>query len=255
MFFIISKVLAFLLTPLTWVLGIFLLALLTKREKRRKRLLLIGILCIWFFGNGFIADEFMRLHEPSPKLMGELKGPYDAGIVLGGGMISNDTRNGIATFRHNTDRILQAVDLYKKGIIRKIMISGGAGQLTYRNMLEAPLLRDYLITIGIPKQDILLDSLSDNTHENAVNTAKILNDSLPGGSFLLITSASHMARAAGCFRKAGLKIDTYPVDFNSGPRRWTFYHMVVPQTDAFVLWNEMIHEWTGYLIYAITGYI
>lgn len=255
MFFVISKVLAFILTPLTWVLAIFVLAFFTKRDKKRKRLVLIGILCIWFFGNGFIADEFMRIHEPDTKLMGELKGPYDAGIVLGGGMISNDTRNGIATFRQNTDRILQAVDLYKKGIIHKIMISGGAGQLTYRDMLEAPLLRNYLITIGIPKQDILLDSLSDNTYENAINSAKILNDSFPSGSFLLITSASHMARAAACFRKAGLSVDTFPVDFNSGNRRWTFYHMFIPQTDSFVLWNEMIHEWTGYIIYAIAGYL
>ena len=76
-----------------------------------------------FFSNSFIADEFIRLWEVSLTDYSELiEKEYSAGIVLGGGMVSKDAKTGKITFRNNVDRILQTVDLYNKGIIKKIII-------------------------------------------------------------------------------------------------------------------------------------
>ena len=255
MFFVLSKILSFLFTPLTWILTLLLLSFSIKKTGLKKRLLLISIITFLFFSNRFIAEEFMRLWEPAHVSQNELKTHYDAALVMGGGMITYDAKNQSSTFRHNTDRILQTVKLYHQGRVDKIIISGGSGNLKYRNMLEAPLLKSYFTEIGIAENDIWIDSLSDNTYQNAVNTSKILNDSLPNGSFLLVTSASHMKRTNACFLKQGIECDLYPVDFNTGTRNWHIMNLIKPDTEAFKLWEELLHEISGYLIYSISGYL
>jgi|GEM_PF-5282187 len=48
MFFVISKILAFIITPLVWIVGLFLAGLLVKRQPLKKRLLITSFLCCGF---------------------------------------------------------------------------------------------------------------------------------------------------------------------------------------------------------------
>lgn len=255
MFFILSKILAFLFSPITWILALTALSLFLRKPKLKKRFLIAALTTGLFFTNPFIAKEFMRMWEPTPTSVYSIQKKYDAVIVLGGGIVTTDAQKKTMTFRNNPDRIMQALWLYQNDNTDKILISGGSGSMQYPDMLESVLLRDYLIDIGIPAKDILIDSLSNNTHENAVNTAKILNDSIPGGEFLLITSASHMRRSIGCFRKVNLKVDPFAVDLTAGDRSWYWMNLLVPQTEALDIWDELLHEIIGYLTYRIVGYI
>lgn len=255
MFFAFSKILSFLFSPLSWILALLLFALFKKKAKIKQKFLLIAIIAFFFFSNRFIAGEFMRMWEPAHVNISDLKDHYDVAVVMGGGMVTYDVKHNEITFRNNTDRIMQTIYLYNQGKVDKILISGGSGSLNYRNMLEGPLLKSYLIKNGIPENDIWVDSISDNTHQNAVNCAKILNDSLPGGEYLLITSASHMRRTSACFKKEGIDCDTYPVDFNTGERNWFILNILIPNTDAIKMWEEFFHELSGYIIYAIAGYL
>ena len=177
-FFVISKIFSFICSPLIWIILIFTLSLIVKSKKIKKKFFISGFICLLFFSNSFIVDEFIRLWEVPAKSYTEYQNKkYTAGIVLGGGMVSKDAKTGRIAFRDNIDRILQAIDLYKKGIIQKIIISSGSGSLIYRNVLESTILKDYLVNIlDIPETDILVDSLSDNTHQNAVHTALIINE-------------------------------------------------------------------------------
>jgi uncharacterized SAM-binding protein YcdF (DUF218 family) len=217
---------------------------------------MISAVCIFFiFSNSFIADQFIRMTE-TPMISDKQLGKYDAGIVLGGGIVTIDNPNDRLIFRQNTDRFFQAIRLYKKGIIRKIMLSSGSGSLVFQDILEASLLKRYLIETGVPERDILIDSLSHNTHENAVNTAAILHDSLPAGKYLLITSALHMARSRACFKKQGIKTDIFPTNEISGPtRRWDLNFLVIPDAENFITWEKLFHEWLGYTVYFFAGYI
>lgn len=255
MFFFLSKIFDFLFSPLTWIFAIFLWALLTKKQNLRRKLLIIGLVVFYFFSNRYISYQAMRLWEPAAGNISEIQGEYDAAIVLGGGMVTLDAQKNQLTFRHNTDRILQALRIYKSGKTRKIIISGGSGSLIYRNMKEAALLRQAVIELGFPAKDIWAEDQSDNTYQNAVYTAKLLNDSLPGGRFLLITSASHMPRSKACFEKAGVKFDTYAVEPVTGtmPVSWSFY--LLPDIDALYQWNKLTHEIWGYITYRIFGYL
>ena len=180
---------------------------------------------------------------------------YDVGIVLGGGMVTIDKRYNRITFRTNTDRVLQAIALYKEGRIKKILLSSGSGKLVERYQNEARILKPYLVEIGIPETDILTDTLSNNTRQNALESAKILNKNYPKGKFLLITSAEHMRRAMGCFRKVGLDVTSYPTNVQTGPRKYYFDTLFIPNIEALGEWSGLTHEIFGYISYAIMGYI
>jgi uncharacterized SAM-binding protein YcdF (DUF218 family) len=117
------------------------------------------------------------------------------------------------------------------------------------------LIERYLIDIGIPKSDILVDSTSKNTHENAVNCADIVRKNFTDGSFLLITSSLHMKRAQACFRNEGVCVTPYAVSKYVGYRRTDIGYYLIPDTEALIRWDKYIHEVFGYVVYTFAGYI
>jgi len=255
MFFIISKILSFLIAPLTWIITLLLLALFLRNKKWSRRCLIYCVIVTLFFTNPFLANQAIRLWEYPITQDKDLAVSYDAGIVLGGGMVTIDTDYDRLTFRNNVDRILQGVSLYKTGRIKKLLISSGSGSLIFRNMLESALLKRYLLTIGIPDSVMLIDSLSDNTHQNAINSAQIIKKEFPNGKFLLITSSMHMRRAKACFEKAGINVIPFSTNKITGKWLSDYKHIFVPDIEALSKWNSLIHEIFGYLVYDISGYI
>jgi uncharacterized SAM-binding protein YcdF (DUF218 family) len=255
MFFILSQLLSFLITPFTWIVALILLALFLKNKKWSRRCMVYAVAVTLFFSNSFISDEFVRLWEYPITPDSAMLPSYDVGVVLGGGMITIDAQSKRMTFRNNLDRVMQAVELYKEGRIKRMLFSSGSGSLVYRDMLESTLLRKYLVSIGIPDSVILVDSTSDNTRENAINSALILKKEFPKGKILLITSAIHMRRAMACFNKEGIKVTPYSTDKRTGARFWDFNHDFVPNIGALGAWESLIHEIIGYLVYAVGGYL
>jgi uncharacterized SAM-binding protein YcdF (DUF218 family) len=227
-----------------------------KNPKRKKRFLLSAIIMFLFFTNSVIVDEAIRFWEMPMKKNSELQ-KYDVGIVLGGGMVNIDRMyDNRLIFQSSTDRILQALDLYETGTIDKILISSGSGSIVFKDMLEASLLRNYLLKIKVPDSAIIIDSTSKNTFENAVNSVKILKEKYPNGKFLLITSSTHIRRAQACFKKQGLKFDIYPTNkIVSDVRRWDLSYLFVPNIECFSYWEKLIHELIGYFSYKIMGYV
>ncbi|MCX6270521.1 MAG: YdcF family protein [Bacteroidetes bacterium] len=254
-FFYLSKILEFFLSPFLWLGILLLISLLLKNKVKAKKLLWLTFILYFLFGNLFIADEIMRWWEKPVTRVSDLAQVYDAGIVLGGGMVQEDRQNNRLIFRNNTDRILQALSLYKAGRIRKILLSGGSGDFRLRDMKEGPLLKKYLVSIGIPATDILVDSLSDNTRQNAVYSAQILKRELPDGRYLLITSAFHMRRAVACYRKVGLNCDFFTTNKNVGKRVFTAEHLLLPNIGGLIFYQSLFHECVGFLVYLIMGYI
>src|SRR6185436_19436748 len=100
-------------------------------------------------------------------------------------------------------RLFQALELYHRGRLKKIMFSGGSGSIRYPNHKEGLYVKKYLQTIHIPDSALIIESESKNTLENARFSKKILDSLKLNGSILLVTSAFHMPRALACFKKAG----------------------------------------------------
>lgn len=253
MFFILSKLLRFLISPIIWIVVLFLLAIIFKKKTFSKKFLLISLSLLIFFSNPFIFHETMRLWEPKLVQKKDLKPKYSYGIVLTG-MLSYTKEYSRINFNSASDRIFQALELYKEGIIEKIFISGGSGAVLNQENKEAIILKDYLILIGIPNEDIIIEPYSKNTHENALEAAKYLNPKENNETYLLITSAYHLRRAAACFKKQGFSFDIYPTDFYTGKRSFAPDMLIIPKAEAISGWTTLIHELSGYIVYKIAGY-
>ncbi len=255
MFFILSQILSFFTHPLIWIFLLIVVAVFVRNITKKRKIILAVLFLFLFFTNNFITDEVMRWWEYPNTKTSELDSCYDIGLLLGGGMVNYETETNRLIFRNNPDRLFQTISLYKTKRIKSIFISSGAGNLVYRDMLEANLIRRYMIEIGIPDSVITVDSLSDNTRENALFTSKILYKNKEHKKILLITSATHMRRAVGCFKKVGLQFTPYVTDKYVGKRRYQLDYLLVPNVGCFVKWDKLIHEMIGYLTYKIMGYI
>jgi uncharacterized SAM-binding protein YcdF (DUF218 family) len=252
MFFILSKILAFIITPLLWIVTLLLFTFFSKDERKKRRFLLTAICIILLFSNGFIFNTAMNLWEVPATPYSEL-GTYEAGIVLGG-MSVNDETLGRPQFFRGVDRLIQAIDLYKRGVIKKIVFTSGSGRVLHPEMKEALYLKDYILKMGVNENDLLIESESNNTHENAAFTKVLLQKEKLNGKFLLITSAFHMKRSLGCFNKEGIIVQPYSTDRYSGPVKFEFDHFFIPDISALSGWTGLIHEIVGYITYKIKGY-
>ena len=247
MFFIASKLLAFLSKPIIWIFILLASSLIFKTKRRR--LLIYTIIIFWVFSNGFLADKAARVWETPPKSISSLTHNYKYGIVLGGySSYNNDIQH--IDFKNNGDRLISAIELYKLGKIEKIIVSGGNGELINNGMKESEWSKSFMKNMGIKSKDILLENSSRNTMENAKNTAVLMGIDINQKS-LLITSAVHMKRAKFCFNKNNFNIDCYPTDITNSDITLTVDYLFIPNIDALVKWEDLIHEWIGYIVYRI----
>lgn len=255
MFFILSKILSFLISPFTYLFALLVWAFFCKNSRRQKKILSAIVLFVFFFGNRFILDEFIRLWElPSEPQVNQT---YDVGILLSG-MIEYDAKNDIKKFNSNADRLLQALPLLEANKIKNILFTGGSGDLYHPENKEAKLLEEYLTSINWDTNHFIFESESRNTFQNAQLSKRLLDKSYPelaDKKILLITSALHMRRSIACFEKQGFEVDYYSTNKIAGPRKFQFDYCFIPQSSSFSGWNSLGHEMIGYLVYKITGRI
>jgi uncharacterized SAM-binding protein YcdF (DUF218 family) len=250
MFFLLSKILIVLIRPLCWSVGLLIWSYFTKKQERRRRLILGAVIILFVTSNKVLVNEITRAWEIEPNTHATIP---ETAIILGGYAEWDSHRNRVQ-MSDAADRLYSVVNLYRQNKIKRIILSGGSASLTGRTKPEAdyvlPILKDY----GVPDSVIIKESKSRNTHENALNTAKILKDNKISGPVLLVTSSFHMRRAKGTFVKAGLEVQPYPVHFISDYGRGYFLpDFFIPSSEALYRFDAIIKEWVGYIAYAITG--
>lgn len=255
MFFSLSKILYVLVMPLSFVFYALLYALFTRNPRRKRNALLLGMGLLYVFSNEYLVNEVLAWWERPPTTVSGAEAPYDVAIVLTGGII-NERRQlpGRVLFDRGADRLLQPLQLYRHGQVRKILISGGTFEIdTLAQAEREAAAQQFLIDCGVKQDDIIWEHRSRNTRENAVNSAKILKERFPNQRYLLITSAFHMRRAEGCFQKAGVRFKAYPADIRSGDRTFRF-DLLFPKEEALGTTYFLVREWIGYLAYRVMGY-
>ncbi|MGB0429012.1 MAG: YdcF family protein [Bacteroidia bacterium] len=252
MFFVLSKVLSFLTAPHNWFYALFIYILLVKDNKRKNKLIKWAFVFFMFFSNGFIYNEVRRIYEPNEVAIENVQKTYDYGIVLTGmTYLSRETDD--AHFAGGGDRILQAVNLYGQGKLKKILITGGSSRIFDVQYREATFLKNFLLNLGIPENDVIAESDARNTYENALFTAQLL-DSVSYNNLLLITSAKHMPRSVACFKKQNLVFDVFPTDPTRSREDYDLRTFLLPNVVVFGNWASLFHEWIGLLVYKIKGY-
>lgn len=253
MFFVLSKILNFLTNPLVFVFGFLIASVWLRNSRWKKRCFWIGLSLMLFFSNEFIANEAMSAWETDPVPYADIHKTYDYGIVLTGVTFNDRQPDDRVYFHHGADRVTHTIQLYKKGIIKKILISGGTGRLVTKARPEADELLNVMVMAGVPEENIVLENESRNTHESAVNVKNMI--SIDSGNYLLITSAFHMRRSESCFKKVGFKVDTFSADYHTHPRYFTLDAFLIPRADSISLWQRMFKEWAGIAAYWVVGYV
>lgn len=255
MFFVLSKALYFLIQPINWLVGLLLYALFTRKARRRKNALLIATIMTLLVTNRLLFNAMVNWWEVETISFEDIQEPYDIGILVGGysnpNVKMNDNGHG---FWERADRLLQTLELYQSGKIRKILLTGGSKKLRQNSPSEALVTRDFLLGLGVPDSCIIVEPSSRNTHENALFTSRILAEQYPDARCLLITSAWHMPRAMGCFEKEGVRFTPFSVDHIGEPVQCS-PATLLPDKLGFYRWEFLIKEWIGYVAYWASGYL
>jgi uncharacterized SAM-binding protein YcdF (DUF218 family) len=146
---------------------------------------------------------------------------------------AKDDRGGISFSSYWRAR--HALLAWQTGGFKKIVISGG----------EGPGILNFLIVEGVPREAIIAEWRSTSTRENAIETAKLIQD-MPGRKVLL-TSDFHMYRAVRVFRKLGIEVTPMPVpDVLRSTEHWN---------GRFPAFETMVGESAKIAYYGLRGWI
>ena len=263
MFFTVSKLLWVLLTPSNMLLLLTCATVLwTVEAARRGRgsrmpgrcaaAAAIGttLLAVTPLGRLPLAMVEGRFTAMSPAVM---SADVDGAIVLGGALsLARSQAIGQTQFNEAVDRIAVLLEIAHRRPDLPLVFAGGDGALLGVGGSEAELLRSWLAAIGVDSRNVIFESDSRNTYENAVLTKAAL--AAAGieidGRWLLVTSAFHMPRAVATFRAQGFEVVPHPVDHRlplggSG---------LAPVSLGLSLLDLGVREWLGLAAYRMAGY-
>lgn len=255
MFFIVSKLFWLVADPINFIILLGLLGLVLSFG-RTKRLghALTGLALILLAVAGFSPAGALLLRPledrfpPPPANM-----PTPTGIiVLGGAMDAGlSEARGVPTLLQPGARLTEGAVLARRFPKARLVFTGGAVSFSGKGMSEAPAVRALWLSLGVPAEQMSFEEKSRNTWENAT-FAKALIDPKPDETWLLVTSAWHMPRAMGIFRKVGFRVIAYPVDYATYDDRRDFR---VPRLalDAMTRLDNAMHEWIGLIAYHLAG--
>lgn len=257
MFFPLSKVIFFLITPSNVFILAVAIGLLTLAATRRRKLgaWLAGFGVVGLIAGGFLPlghAVLLPLEERFPAF--EDDGVPVVGIIVLGGAIEADAsdRRGQVIANEAAERPLYFADLARRYPRARLVFTGGSGSLRDEPVAEADIVSRYADTLGLPRSRMILENRSRNTHENARFSADLAQPKIEE-RWLLVTSAWHMPRSIGCFRQAGFSITAFPVDYRT--RGWRDLARVNSfASDGLFQLDLAAKEWVGLLAYKLAGY-
>ena len=173
-------------------------------------------------------------------------------IVLGGGIDETLTqaRNQVALTEAAT-RLTEGVALAQRFPQAHLVFTGGTAALMGTTFMESDAAKRFWSELGVAPERMKFESRSRNTAENAEFTKALLQPK-PGETWLLVTSAFHMPRSMGIFRKIGFDVTPWPVDFRTMPFPGTLRpHGEASQNLRLV--DTAVREWIGLGAYWLTG--
>lgn len=259
MFFILSKIGWLLIQPLgllTIALAIiFLLALRRKAglSSVLAGLSLLGLLVAAQTNAGRLLLQPLENRYARPETM-PVPDKVAGIIVLGGGFDGFVTvARGGFELGDSGDRFVEAVRLARLYPQAPIIVSGGEAALIGHAEGDASIAPRFFAALGIDADRLILEGRSMNTYQNAVFTKAVLPAGAKG-KWLLVTSAYHMPRSVGAFRKQGVPIIPWPADYRTSGRETLALGRNNPAAAMGEL-SDALREWLGILVYRATGRI
>lgn len=255
MFFVASKLFWLVVDPINFILILGLLGLglsFGKTARVGRGLAAVAIVLIAVAGFSPLGALLLRpLEDRFPPPPADMPAPTGI-IVLGGATDAGLTlARGVPTLLPAAARLTTGVALARRFPKARLVFTGGAASLSGKGVSEAPAVRDLWLSLGVPAAQMTFEEKSRNTWENAIFTRALVKPK-PDETWLLVTSAWHMPRSMGIFRKAGFKVTAYPVDYETygNGRDWQLPRLSL---EEMMRLDNAMHEWIGLSAYRLTG--
>jgi uncharacterized SAM-binding protein YcdF (DUF218 family) len=257
LFFVLSKTLGYMMLPTNFLIGIGLLGIIllaTRFASIGRRLAIFSLVLLAVCAFSPLGNLLLYPLEARFPPWDAARGAPDGIVVLGASIEAElSAAHGTPVVRSSPDRIIAAAALALRYPNARVVFSGGSANLISNDAREADYAGAIFESLGIAKSRLIMERQSRNTQENA-EFSKALVAPKAGERWLLVTSAFHMPRSVGLFRKAGFDVEPYPVDWRVGGRDDLFAFTSIA-VDGLARTDLAVREWMGLLAYRATGKI
>jgi len=268
MFLFLSKLLPLFIYPLGLTCLLLTVSLITfwKRPRIAAATIALALTVLLLGSNAWVTGWLVRSLEWQYLPIQPLP-TAEAIVVLGGGTKPPAPPRPGVDLGEGGDRIFYGAQLYREGKAPKLILSGGRIGWQGSQQPESEDMAEIATLLGVPPEDILQDSTSLNTYQNAVNVKEIL-ETEDIQKILLVTSAMHMPRALAIFRHQDIEAIPAPTDFlatrstdlvetaGSGPVSLPGILLgIIPDVDRLRDTSRALKEYIGMVIYRLRGWL
>ena len=242
----INKLLPYLVYPITIITFLLIWAALT-----RKRLPVILALVLLIITSSPIVSHQMvaYIDGQERKKSVEDMDLADSIVVLSGMIGPIRTKQGIAYEWGDPDRFFGGIELLKAGKAKNIIFTGGILPWQKNIKPEGQILAKFAEDFGIPRDQIIVTGDVENTRDEAKAVKEILTKNNTN-KVILVTSAFHMPRAANLFKKEGIEVQVFPVDYKAAGIGDVTPMDFLPSADAFYMFQFALRELIGRAYYS-----
>lgn len=249
--FLLKKIIGPLLFPLP--IGLLLLVVglgllwFTRKQKAGKIFVSVGTLLLLSLSYGVLAPLTLRpLERRYPPLLTTAavstpESPIKWVVVLGGsGVQSPLVPSSSQLSAASLSRLTEGIRLHRQIPNSKLVLSEG-------NIFESGAIADVMAMmaqdLGVPADSMVLERQSYDTEAQAELILPIVGQD----RFILVTSASHMPRSMGLFRKLGMNPIAAPTDFSTSGNETESLRpsLFYPRTGELRKAELAIHEYMG----------
>jgi uncharacterized SAM-binding protein YcdF (DUF218 family) len=251
--FVLSKILWPLLAPSTWLAALIVAATFGAWAGRwrlvRTALTLAFVLFIPLVAVPAGAWLLRPLEDRFPAA--RLPDAVDGIVVLGGSFRTELSRDRDAPqVNEYSERVFELMALATRYPEARIVFTGGNASIAPEEgtETEADVARRLLASTGFDAARVRFEAEARNTYENALYVKRMVEPAA-GETWLLVTSAQHMPRAVGCFRRVGFPVLPVPVDYQT--RRRTSEPLSLAFSGNLRMLDAAVREWVGLIAYRL----
>ncbi len=263
MFLFLSKLLPLFVYPVGLASLLLIVALIFyKRRHLQQVCIAFSLVLLLVFGNEWVSHRLLSSLEWQYLPADEVP-QAQAIVLLGGGTRPHLPPRPMSEMNEAGDRIGYAAKLYKEAKAPFIVVSGGFIDFFGSTVPEADAMKELLMALGVPEEDIVLESQSRNTYENALYVREIANEQ-GFNQILLVTSGMHMPRSVAIFEKQDFVVIPAPADFLAtwgeegrtteiGVGGWLL--KIIPSSERLDYSTRALREYIGTFVYWMQGWL
>lgn len=253
---LLLKLVAQFFYPLGLGLGLIFVGIVLALLNRRNgwRFAVAGWMLIFIMSLPIVAQLVVRPLEAPYCVAEPLPRDCPAIVVLGGCGKPLGAPRIYPEISEAGDRLLHAARLYKQGIAPRIITTGGPNvgefcQTITEGEHNAMLLRE----IGVDSAAIHIETKSLTTADHGPLIGVLLDSLGLPRKIVLVTSAAHMLRAVGVFKKHGFEVYPAATDFMTNYRLVHNIRDFFPSAGSLSDVTSAIHEYYGIAGYTVLG--